>query len=100
MKLGLKLLWRWLQINNYNWSLMYKLIINEKKVFKNHEVKQFRSNWKYNKIIKNGVFNTSFDEIVCTTRAFSDVIHILESTNTILLDSVWRIEHLRKSLLE
>ena len=62
-------------------------------------LKQFRSNWKYNKIIKNGVFNTSFDEIVCTTRAFSDVIHILESINTILLDSVWRIEHLRKSLL-
>ena len=45
-------------------------------------IKQFRSNWKYNKIIKNGVFNTSFDGIVCTTRAFSDVIHILESTNT------------------
>ena len=62
-------------------------------------LKQFRSNWKYNKIIKNGVFNTSFDEIVCTTRAFSDIIHILESTNTILLDSVWRIEHLRKFLL-
>ena len=39
-----------------------------------------------------------FDKIVSTIRVFSDVIRILELINTILLDIVWRIEHLRKSL--